>query len=118
MATPKTPEEGLAFLTSLSPSVVRMGLDRMQSALRALGSPEKNFPSVHVAGTNGKGSTCAFTAACLTMQGYKVGLYTSPHLLRINERIRVSGEEISDQRFGQRILEVLELYPAAAIEPY
>ncbi|MGA9521792.1 MAG: folylpolyglutamate synthase/dihydrofolate synthase family protein [Myxococcaceae bacterium] len=112
-----TPAEARTFFDGLAPSGIRLGLDRVHVALLALKNPERDFPALHVAGTNGKGSTCAFAASCLAAQGYKVGLYTSPHLERVNERIRVNGEEISDALLAQRILEVLELYPEAAGDP-
>ncbi|HZH03782.1 MAG TPA: folylpolyglutamate synthase/dihydrofolate synthase family protein, partial [Myxococcaceae bacterium] len=105
------------FFSSLGPSVVRMGLDRIHSALDALGRPERSFPILHVAGTNGKGSTCAFAAASLAAQGYRVGLYTSPHLVAVNERVRVDGTPVSDDALARRILEVLERYPEAASDP-
>jgi len=75
---------------------VRLGLDRMRRFMRALGSPHTRYPIVHVAGTNGKGSVCTMVATVLRQQGYTVGLYTSPHLQRVNERIRVNGREVSD----------------------
>lgn len=117
MPAPSTPAEAIAFLEGLSPSGVRLGLERIHVALRALRNPERDYPALHVAGTNGKGSTCAFAASCLQAQGYRVGLYTSPHLEKVNERIRIGGEEISDELLGQRILEVLEQYPEAAQTP-
>src|SRR5919198_2729125 len=117
MGAPRTPAEALDFLERLSPSVIRLGLDRIEAALNALGHPEREFPALHVAGTNGKGSTCAFAAECLWAQGHRVGLYTSPHLVRINERFRVDGAEIGDEQLGRRILEVLERYPAALATP-
>ncbi|GHG73683.1 folylpolyglutamate synthase/dihydrofolate synthase family protein [Comamonas sp. JC664] len=92
-------------------------MERVQEALAALGHPERQYPALHVAGTNGKGSTCAMTAAALHAAGHRVGLYTSPHLVRVNERIRVDNEDISDADFGLRILEVLERYPSAVSEP-
>ncbi len=113
-----SPAEALAFLLGLSPSAIRMGLDRIHLALRRLKNPERAYPSLHLAGTNGKGSTSAFAASCLREGGYRVGLYTSPHLVRVNERIQVNGEEISDELFGTRILEVVELYPELCEEPY
>jgi dihydrofolate synthase/folylpolyglutamate synthase len=106
-----------SFLEGLSPSAVRLGLDRVQTALRALRNPEREFPSVHVAGTNGKGSTCAFLAASLKAQGYKVGLYTSPHLHTVNERFRIGGEPISQALLEDRIHEVVSAYPALLEEP-
>jgi dihydrofolate synthase / folylpolyglutamate synthase len=68
--------------------------------LAVMGNPERRFASVLIAGTNGKGSTAATLSSILRVAGYKTGLYSSPHLIRINERIRVNGEEISDAEFG------------------
>ncbi len=117
MTSPRTPREALAYLAALNPSGIKLGLERVHEALEALGRPERRFPVLHVAGTNGKGSTCAFSAAALRAAGHKVGLYTSPHLVRVNERFQVDGQDISDALLGQRILEVLERYPAARAEP-
>ena len=78
----------------------KFDLEHMRVLLRALGHPERTFPSVLIAGTNGKGSTAATLASILRASGLKSGLYTSPHLIRINERIRI-GEQISDQDFAQ-----------------
>ena len=66
-----------------------------------LGHPERHFPSVHVAGTNGKGSTCAFTAAELRARGLRVGVYTSPHLVSVRERVAVDGVPISEEAFAE-----------------
>lgn len=103
-----TPQEGLAHLAALSPSSIKMGLGRVVIALGKLGNPQTRFPALHVAGTNGKGSTCAIAASCLR-QRYRTGLYTSPHLVRPNERIQLDGVEIDDDTFGRRIVEVLEV---------
>jgi dihydrofolate synthase / folylpolyglutamate synthase len=78
----------------------KFDLDHMRVLLRALDHPERRFPSVLIAGTNGKGSTAATLASILRASGLKTGLYTSPHLVRINERIRVGGEEIGDDQFA------------------
>ena len=78
LRNPIRPEEGLRFLSTLGASGIRMGLDRIAQALKAIGNPERSYRILHVAGTNGKGSTCAFAASCLVAQGYRVGLYTSP----------------------------------------
>jgi dihydrofolate synthase / folylpolyglutamate synthase len=75
-------------------------LDHMRVLLRALDHPERRFPTVLIAGTNGKGSTAATLASILRASGLNTGLYTSPHLVRINERIRVNGEKISDDDFA------------------
>jgi dihydrofolate synthase / folylpolyglutamate synthase len=74
-------------------------LDRMRSLLRKLGNPQTRFRTVHVAGTKGKGSTCAMVAGMLSACGYKVGLYTSPHLVDLRERIQINGEMISKNDF-------------------
>jgi dihydrofolate synthase / folylpolyglutamate synthase len=78
----------------------KFDLAHMRVLLTALDHPERRFPSVLIAGTNGKGSTAATLASILRTSGLKTGLYTSPHLVRINERIRVNGKEISDDEFA------------------
>jgi dihydrofolate synthase/folylpolyglutamate synthase len=78
----------------------KFDLAHMRVLLAALGNPERKFPSVLIAGTNGKGSTAATLASILTASGLRTGLYTSPHLVRINERIQIDGEAISDKRFA------------------
>lgn len=105
------PAQALRFLDGLGPSAIRLGLDRIREALAALGDPQLAYGALHVAGTNGKGSTCAFLDAILRAQGYRVGLYTSPHLERVNERIRVQGQEISDGALARRLVELLERLP-------
>ncbi len=69
--------------------------------LAAIGHPERQFPSIHVAGTNGKGSTCAFLTAALRARGFRVGLYTSPHLVDVRERVLVNGEPMSETAFAE-----------------
>ena len=84
-------------LLSLHPKIIDLTLDRMHSILAKLGHPERKLPPViHIAGTNGKGSTLAMTRSILEAAGLKVHTYTSPHLVRFHERIRVSGELISE----------------------
>jgi dihydrofolate synthase/folylpolyglutamate synthase len=78
----------------------KFDLDHMRVLLQAMEHPERRFPSVLIAGTNGKGSTSATLASILQASGSKTGLYTSPHLIRINERIRVNGQEVSDGDFA------------------
>src|SRR5947207_2311393 len=78
----------------------KFDLAHMRVLLNALDHPERRFPSVLIAGTNGKGSTAATLASILRASGLKTALYTSPHLMRINERIRVNGDEISDDDFA------------------
>jgi dihydrofolate synthase/folylpolyglutamate synthase len=78
----------------------KFDLEHMRGLLEALGHPERKFPSVLIAGTNGKGSTAATLASILQAAGLGTGLYTSPHLVRINERIRINGDQIQDDQFG------------------
>jgi len=75
---------------------IKLGLDVIADLLCRLGDPQKRFPAVHVTGTNGKGSVCAMVESVLRAAGYRTGLYTSPHLVRFNERIRVEGHEIAN----------------------
>src|SRR5216683_7976476 len=77
----------------------KFDLAHMRVLLAALENPEKRFPGVLIAGTNGKGSTAATLASILQASGLRTGLYTSPHLMRINERIRISDEAIADEDF-------------------
>ncbi|HKZ23321.1 MAG TPA: folylpolyglutamate synthase/dihydrofolate synthase family protein [Thermoplasmata archaeon] len=75
---------------------IKLGLDNIRRLLSLLGDPHRGLKVLHVTGTNGKGSVCAYAASVLRSAGYRVGLYTSPHLIRFNERIRVDGEPIAD----------------------
>lgn len=81
-------------------------IEEMQTLVAALGHPERRFRSILVAGTNGKGSTCATLASILQTAGIRTGLYTSPHLERVNERIRVNGEPIADDDFARHYFRV------------
>lgn len=76
-----------------------LGLENMENVSRELGRPDLQYKIIHVAGTNGKGSTCTMTQNILTENGYKTGLYTSPQLYHINDRIKIDGEEISDEDY-------------------
>lgn len=78
----------------------KFDLNAMRVLMEALGSPQARFPSVLITGTNGKGSTSATLASILRAGGYHVGLYTSPHLMRVNERVRIDGQDISDDDFA------------------
>ena len=89
-------ERSLAELYARVPLGMRLGLERMREACERAGHPERAFPAVHVAGTNGKGSVSAMVEASLRAEGKKTGLYTSPHLSRFAERIRVGGEPMND----------------------
>lgn len=88
--------DGLAWIYSTRETNIKFGLEKTHRLLDALGRPEKNLRFLHVAGTNGKGSVCAMLDAILRRSGYRVGLFTSPHLMDFRERIRVDGEMISE----------------------
>lgn len=90
-------EETLRYIHSVKWQGSKPGLSRTRELLEALGNPEKALKFVHIAGTNGKGSTAAMIASVLRKAGYKTGLYTSPYIIRFNERIQVNGEHISDR---------------------
>jgi dihydrofolate synthase / folylpolyglutamate synthase len=100
----------LGRLTMLSPGRDVLGLERIEALLHRLGSPHRALPPVfHVAGTNGKGSTCAFLRAALEAAGKSVHVYSSPHLVRFNERIRVAGKLIDDATLAPLLSEVLDI---------
>ena len=90
-------KEAIAFIESVSWKGSVPGLERPQALLAKMGNPEKELKYIHVGGTNGKGSTCAMLASILQKAGYKVGLYTSPHIYCFNERIQINGQNISDE---------------------
>ncbi|MEN3026227.1 MAG: folylpolyglutamate synthase/dihydrofolate synthase family protein [Chlorobiota bacterium] len=87
---------------------IRPGLDRITALLDRLGNPHHRYPSIHVTGTNGKGSVCAMTASILQAQGYRVGLYTSPHVCHFSERIRIGGIPASDEAIAEWLPPLLE----------
>ncbi len=100
-----------AYLDSLRPLAMRFGLERMERAVAALGRPDRDLRVLHVAGTNGKGSTCAMAAEALRLAGHRVGLYTSPHRVSFAERIQVDGRPIADDLLAERIDEVRRACP-------
>jgi dihydrofolate synthase/folylpolyglutamate synthase len=101
-------DEILARLTALHPKVIDLSLGRIERLLEKLGNPERRLPPVfHVAGTNGKGSTCAFIRSILEASGKRVHVYTSPHLVRFHERIRLGGKLIDEDEL-QALLEECE----------
>src|SRR3974390_1947254 len=102
-------DEAVRYLLSLGrelaaptqSAAAKFNLENITVLLERLGRPDRAYPCVHIAGTNGKGSTAAFVEAILRDAGFRTGLNTSPHLERINERIRINGEGISDARFAE-----------------
>jgi dihydrofolate synthase/folylpolyglutamate synthase len=90
----------LRYLYGLQGRGMKFGLRNIQKLLVSVGNPERRLPAIHVAGTNGKGSTAAFLASAFMEAGYRTGLYTSPHLVRFTERIRINGKQIPERRLA------------------
>ena len=95
--------QAISFLNSLGNEVTtaKLGLKNMRNLLNYFGHPQQKFPSVLIAGTNGKGSVAAFTESILRKSGYRTGLYTSPHLIKVEERIRIHGQKITQYDFAR-----------------
>src|SRR5207249_948998 len=107
--------ETLYRIYNLRGGVIDLRLDRMDQALALFGHPEKQFPSFHIAGTNGKGSTAAMIHRILSLAGYRTALYTSPHLVCFTERIRVGDVEISPEEVVDLAEEVRDRTAAATV---
>ena len=90
----------LQYLFSLQHGQMNHGLERIENLVEKLNHPHKKYPVIHTAGTNGKGSVCCLIASILQENGLKVGLYTSPHIIEFNERIRVNGTKISNEEIS------------------
>ncbi len=97
MSPKPTNQSSEEYLASFDKFGIHLGLERIQQLLESLGDPHQQVPIIHVAGTNGKGSVCAFLLSILQAAGYRVGRYTSPHLIDWRERITINGEWISDR---------------------
>ena len=109
----------LTYLYSLERRGVKVGLEHTRQLLDVIGNPQSNFRSIHVAGTNGKGTTCAMIASILRAGGIRTGLYTSPHLIKFNERLRVNGQPISDTeiiKFVNRYKDSFDSIPVTFFE--
>ena len=104
-----TPDAAIAYLHGLpryagvADDAYKPGLARMEALMDAMGRPHEAFPSVHVAGTNGKGSTASMIAAIATAAGQRTGLHTSPHLLRVTERLRIDGQPAPDEWLAEAV---------------
>lgn len=96
----------IKVLTSKGNFYVDLGLERISAALEKFGNPQDDLKCIHVAGTNGKGSVCGMLDSVLREAGYKVGLYTSPHIWEYTERIKINGEEISKEEFANYVEEI------------
>ena len=101
-------DQAIEYIHSLYRKAVP-GLDRIRQLLKLLGDPQKELKFVHIAGTNGKGSTAAMTASILCKAGYKAGLFTSPYIYRFHERIQMDGKQIADEKLLPLILKVKAL---------
>lgn len=101
-----TMENGLNYLNSLGLHKVKPGLDRIKALLKALGNPQDMVPGIIIAGTNGKGSVAAAISSILSAEGYRVGLYTSPHLINITERVTINDAQISESELSSIILQI------------
>ena len=109
-------KETLEYIHSVKWQGSKPGLERTRELLAALGNPEKSLRFVHIAGTNGKGSTAACIASVLQNAGYRTGLYTSPYILRFNERMQVDGEHISDEEL-ERLTDEIRPFADAMKDP-
>jgi len=121
----KTYDDALKYLDWLCIFGIKEGLERIKELTAALGEPQNFYRTIHVAGTNGKGSVCAMLAEIFKVQGLRVGLFTSPHLESYCERIKINGENISEKDFAKMIFRVkacnveathFEVLTAAAFE--
>ncbi|MDR0952439.1 MAG: bifunctional folylpolyglutamate synthase/dihydrofolate synthase [Oscillospiraceae bacterium] len=112
-----TADEAIKFIHSRLWRGSKPGLQRTRALLDAIGAPDKRLKFVHVAGTNGKGSTCALIAAALTAAGVKTGLFTSPYIYDFSERIRIDGAPISDAALGETTERFVPVVEAMADKP-
>ena len=110
-------ESALEYIHAVQWAGHKPGLTRTRTLLAALGDPHKQLRFIHVAGTNGKGSTAAMLASCLQAAGYRVGLYTSPFINRFNERIQVNGQQIPDEELVRLVERVKPAADAMADVP-
>ncbi len=112
-----TYEEALAYIHAVNWTFCKPGLERIAALCEALGNPQEGLRCVHVAGTNGKGSFCAMTAAVLRAAGLKVGLFTSPYIKTFNERMQINGEPIADDELATLVDDIRPVVDAMADKP-
>lgn len=96
----------IRYVESFRSRGIMLGLDRVRGVLSELGDPQDSFMSVHISGTNGKGSVAAMLSSVLTRAGYRTGLYTSPHLVDYTERVRINDKDIPRSEFARAVEEV------------
>lgn len=109
-------EEAVAYIEETPKFTTKNSLDHTKECLKRLGNPQEKFKVIHVAGTNGKGSTCAFLTSVLREAGYSCGLFTSPHLVEINERFQINEENIDNDTFLKAFTKVKALSDALVAE--
>ncbi len=105
----KSYQDAVNLLTSAGKFHISLGLDRITQILKLLDNPQDSLKCIHVAGTNGKGSVCSILSAILTASGKKIGLYTSPHIFKYTERIKISDNPISDSDFAEYVFDISKL---------
>jgi len=105
----KTYKDALELLTSQGKFHINLGLERISKILELLGNPQDKLKYFHIAGTNGKGSVCAIIASVLNAAGIKTGLYTSPHIFKYTERIKINGTEIPETVFAKYVFDTVNL---------
>ena len=115
--------DSINFLLSIETRGIKLGFERTEAIMKACGNPHLGLPVIQVAGTNGKGSVCAILASILNAAGYKTGLFTSPHLMRVNERIRINGQPILDAEIDDfiqktKILKDIDKNEIAIVKSY
>ena len=94
-----TYDEAVKYLLDIPKFTKNKNNDNLRRILEYMGNPDRTFKIIHIAGTNGKGSTCSFISSVLKKSGYTVGRFTSPHLVKVNERICINGYDVTDEEF-------------------
>jgi len=115
----QTYDQLVDFLYGLKRRYIKLGLENIQFLMESTDHPEREFPSIHVAGTNGKGSTCAILESVLRQARYKTGLYTSPHLVDFRERIQISGKRIPEKiawLYAEKLLPLIDVSQCSFFE--
>ena len=111
-----TYEKAKELLTSSGKFRISLGLERVTKVLELLGNPQDNLKCIHVADTNGKGSVCAIISSILKSNGIKVGLYSSPHIFKYTERIKINGKDMEDDIFSKYVFDICKIADNSAIQ--
>ena len=107
---PNKTQKALEAFLALPMSTIKLGLERIEKALSLLGHPERRLPCLHIGGSNGKGSVCAMLSSCLSAGGLRVGLFTSPHLVHVNERFQVNGKPAADEALAEGVAALMKAF--------